>query len=57
MASGELRPDIDADRIARQVIAVMDGLQPQWLLDPESVDMVADFRAYIDDLVDSLRPR
>ncbi|WP_067026874.1 TetR/AcrR family transcriptional regulator [Streptomyces dysideae] len=57
VASGELRPDIDADRIARQVIAVMDGLQLQWLLDPESIDMAADFRAYIDDLVDSLRTR
>lgn len=42
------------DRLARPTIAVMDGLQLQWLLDPESVDMAADFRAYVDDLVSSL---
>ncbi|MGW1657292.1 TetR/AcrR family transcriptional regulator [Streptomyces atratus] len=56
IAAGEFRPDIDADRIARQIIAVMDGLQLQWLLAPESVDMAADFRAYAADLVASLRP-
>ncbi|MCY0942064.1 TetR family transcriptional regulator C-terminal domain-containing protein [Streptomyces antarcticus] len=55
-ATGEFRPDIDVDRIARHTIAVMDGLQVQWLLDPSRVDTAADFRAYSSDLVASLRP-
>ncbi|NUU24434.1 MAG: TetR/AcrR family transcriptional regulator [Streptomycetaceae bacterium] len=46
--SGELRPDVDPETCARQVMAMMDGLQLQWLLDPERVDMAAVFRTYID---------
>jgi AcrR family transcriptional regulator len=53
--SGEYRADIDADQIARQIIAVMDGLQTQWLLDPERIDLVADFEAYVAGLIHSLR--
>jgi hypothetical protein len=34
-----LDPDLDADGLASLLIAVADGLQIQWLLDPESVDM------------------
>jgi AcrR family transcriptional regulator len=55
IAAGEYRADVDVDQLARQIIAVMDGLQLQWLLDPEEVDMAADFRAYIDDLIASAR--
>jgi hypothetical protein len=32
----------------------MDGLQLQWLLDPERVDMAELFRTYIDDLTTRL---
>jgi AcrR family transcriptional regulator len=32
---------------ARRLVAVMDGLQVQWLLHPEDVDMVADVEAQI----------
>ncbi|MDR2321283.1 MAG: TetR family transcriptional regulator C-terminal domain-containing protein [Microbacterium sp.] len=46
---------MDADQIARQIIAVMDGLQTQWLLDPERIDLVADFEAYVAGLIHSLR--
>ncbi|MER7107160.1 TetR/AcrR family transcriptional regulator [Streptomyces sp. NPDC000229] len=46
--SGELKPDADCPAVAREAIAVMDGLQLQWALDPEGVDMVAQFRAYAD---------
>ena len=37
--SGVLRSDIDPDKIGMIVSAVMDGLQLQWLLDPEQVDL------------------
>jgi len=53
--AGEYRADIDPDRIGRQIIAVMDGLQLQWLLDPERVDPVADFDAYAAALIRDLR--
>jgi len=32
---------------ARQFVALMDGLQVQWLLDPDDVDMVAQLTAYL----------
>jgi AcrR family transcriptional regulator len=41
-ASGEIRDDVDLDAIVPVLFAVMDGLQIQWLLDPE-IDMVASF--------------
>lgn len=39
-ANGHIRTDAPAEQIAREVVAIMDGLQVQWLLD-ESVDMKA----------------
>jgi hypothetical protein len=38
-ADGRIRPDLDADQVAALVIAASDGLQTQWLLDPD-VDQV-----------------
>ena len=45
-AAGEVRSDIDPDRAARLLSAVMDGLQQQWLLD-DSVDMSAHFAEFV----------
>jgi AcrR family transcriptional regulator len=45
--AGEIRPDVDCDAIAAQVIAMMDGLQVQWVLNPDRVDMAAVFADYI----------
>lgn len=39
MRAGELSADLDAHAIAGQLVAAADGLQLQWLLDPEGVDM------------------
>ncbi len=52
-AEGRLRPGVDVDAAARTVVALMDGLQVQWLysLDrprAERIDMAADLRAYLD---------
>lgn len=41
--AGGLTPE----QAAPLLIAVMDGLQTQWLLDPEAVDMPAGFRNFI----------
>jgi AcrR family transcriptional regulator len=45
--SGAFRPDADAETIAALVIAMMDGLQIQWLLDPD-LDMTAGFQRFIE---------
>lgn len=45
-SSGELRAGVDPDLAARRLIAVMDGLQVQWLLDP-TVDMATGIAAQI----------
>ncbi|MFJ6831599.1 TetR/AcrR family transcriptional regulator [Streptomyces sp. NPDC091209] len=45
---GELLPSgLTPERAAPLLVAVMDGLQYQWLLDPESVDMPAAFRDFL----------
>ncbi|MRH91540.1 TetR family transcriptional regulator [Nocardia sp. SYP-A9097] len=54
IADGTFRPDIDTPAVARQISAMMDGLQLQWLLDPDQVDMAELFRTYIDELTTQL---
>ncbi|MFK3730956.1 TetR/AcrR family transcriptional regulator [Streptomyces sp. NPDC088090] len=44
---GELRPGIDCRGIAEEYLAVMDGLQIQWALAPDSLDMPARVRDYL----------
>ncbi|MEU5534785.1 TetR/AcrR family transcriptional regulator [Streptomyces sp. NPDC020362] len=45
---GDLLPNgLTPERTAPLLIAVMDGLQYQWLLDPESVDMPGAFRDFL----------
>ncbi|MGY5765285.1 TetR/AcrR family transcriptional regulator [Brachybacterium sp. DNPG3] len=46
---GEVRADAPVGRIVRTLIAQMDGLQVQWLLDP-TIDMEADLRELVDDI-------
>lgn len=48
---GELAPGVDAGIAAATTLAIMDGLQIQWLLDRSSVDMAADLRTYLQSLV------
>lgn len=50
--AGALRDGVDPQAAARQIVALMDGLQVQWLLSldrprAERVDMAADLRAYL----------
>jgi AcrR family transcriptional regulator len=45
--AGRLAAHVDVDKLAPQVLAVLDGLQLQWLLDPEEVDMVDLFRDFL----------
>jgi AcrR family transcriptional regulator len=45
-ADGQLRAGVEPVAAARSALALMDGLQLQWLLDTTSVDMAADIEAY-----------
>ena len=45
--SGEIRSEVDCDAVAAQIIAMMDGLQVQWVLNPDQVDMDAVFSNFI----------
>lgn len=51
---GRLRPDVDVEQIAREVLAVLMGLEIQWLADPDGIDLPATVEAYIDRLVREL---
>jgi AcrR family transcriptional regulator len=44
---GTVAPDFDADTAAAQILAMFDGLQIQWLLDPDRTDMVALFGDFL----------
>jgi AcrR family transcriptional regulator len=44
---GQLREGVEPASAARTVIALLDGLQLQWLLHREGVDMAADLRRYL----------
>jgi AcrR family transcriptional regulator len=48
---GALRPDVDCASAARTLVALMDGLQVQWLYDRDSVDMAAEVRRYLQTLL------
>lgn len=44
---GTADPDVPAQTIARQLVALMDGLQLQWLMAPERVDMAHEVAEYV----------
>jgi AcrR family transcriptional regulator len=48
---GAVRSDIDCASEARRLVAVMDGLQVQWLYDRESVDMAVEVRRHVQSLL------
>ncbi|MDH0746884.1 TetR/AcrR family transcriptional regulator [Pseudomonas sp. GD03842] len=47
VSTGEVRADVDLDVIIQQILAMMDGLQFQWLRFPDRVDLVKDFECYM----------
>lgn len=46
-AHGEVRPGLDCQQAARLLVAATDGLQVQWLLARDSVDMAAILREHV----------
>ncbi|MFC9790845.1 TetR/AcrR family transcriptional regulator [Rhodococcus sp. NPDC127528] len=57
IASGEFRSDIDPEAHAFRLVALMDGLQQQWLVDAEAVDMAGVFELYLRETLDVIRAR
>jgi AcrR family transcriptional regulator len=53
---GVFDPGIDPALKAAEVVAVIDGLNTQWLLDPEDVDIVAVTEQFAEGLIASLGP-
>ena len=50
-ADGQLQPGVVCDSAGRSVLALMDGLQVQWLLDRHGIDMAAHLRRFIQSLI------
>ena len=44
---GHIDRALDPEKVASEILALFDGLQIQWLLDPEGVDMVAVFEDFL----------
>jgi hypothetical protein len=51
---GRVRQDVDVDQIAQEVIAVVMGLEIQWLADPARVDLGAAIDTYVGRLIRQL---
>ncbi|MBC3194889.1 TetR/AcrR family transcriptional regulator [Pseudonocardia sp. C8] len=49
-SDGTIRADVPVELVADNTIAVLDGLQQQWLLDRPGIDMVRRIRAHVDGL-------
>ncbi|MFJ9173697.1 TetR/AcrR family transcriptional regulator [Streptomyces sp. NPDC102360] len=56
IASGEIRDDVNVRSVAREIPAVSDGLQVQWALEPDSIDLHAELNSYFDRLSRALSP-
>lgn len=52
--TGELRPDLDVQQLGQEILAMLMGLELQWLMDPERVDLVEAVQAYVDGLRDRI---
>jgi AcrR family transcriptional regulator len=54
VASGEFVPGLDPEAHADRLIALIDGLQLQWLLDSSRMDLSGVFRGYVTDLITTI---
>lgn len=56
MAAGELRDDVDAEQLSHEILAMLMGLELQWLMDPDRFDLVVTMEGYVDALRSRLAP-
>lgn len=55
-ADGLVRRDVQPQQLAREIIATLDGLHLQWLLDPGEINLKRALRAYAERLERDLAP-
>lgn len=55
-ARGEISVEIDAAYTALTILSMMRGLIAQWILDPESINLVSICNRFLQDLARELRP-
>ncbi len=48
MVTGELRHDVDPHQLSHEILAVLMGLEVQWLMDPAGFDLAATMASYVD---------
>ncbi|WP_447894547.1 TetR/AcrR family transcriptional regulator [Vreelandella sp. GE22] len=53
--AGEVRADTDVRAVTVELFSVMDGLQIQWLRNPDGVDVMATLDGYLERLAGSIR--
>ncbi len=56
MTTGEIRTDVDAEQLSYEILAMLMGLELQWLMDPARFDLVATMAAYVESLRTRLAP-
>ena len=56
MSESRHKPELDAEAVAGEVIATLDGLRLQWLLDPAKVNLKRSLSAYAQRLSAELAP-
>jgi hypothetical protein len=54
--AGRIRSDADPAAVAREIIATLDGLRLQWLLDPGEVNLKQALSAYAARITAGLAP-
>lgn len=54
--SGSIREDVNTQEIAREIIATLDGLHLQWLLDPKEINLKKALRTYAERIARDLAP-
>ena len=54
--AGRARDDIDVDRLSTEILGTLIGIEHQWLMDPDAVDLVPTVTDYLDRVRDSIAP-
>lgn len=55
-SNGFIRADVKPQELAREIIATLDGLHLQWLLDPREINLKRALRVYAERLESTLAP-
>lgn len=54
---GEISPDVDPTAAATEIVAFTEGIQFQWMLAPDTIDLVTSYESYVSSLIPKLEIR